>query len=75
MAELFDLRTEEGLHFRGGSSVIIGSAIYDIASLNDKQKQFVIGRLNEQALRAAFAGHYAVNAEGIPTFEEAFGSQ
>lgn len=70
---MVELVTECGWKFWASSEVIIGDKCYDMETLTEKQKRFVSGKLNEQGLNAAYAGRAVFKAEGIPTYEEAFG--
>ena len=70
---MVELVTKNGWKFNDSSSVNIRGTTYDMETLTEKQRSFVAGKLNEQALNAAYAGKATVTVHGLPTYEEAFG--
>ena len=68
-----ELVTKDGWKFQASAEVTINGKKYDMDQLTETQKQYVSGKLNEQALNAAFVGKATVKVHDLPTFEEAFG--
>ena len=72
MFALIELVTEKGIRFKSSAFVHIGDKYYDMDELNESQRLFVRGKLQEQALNAAYRGKYEFKAEGLPSFKEVF---
>lgn len=70
---MMELVTKDGWKFYASAEVTINGETYDMDELTETQKRYVSGKLNEQALNAAFAGKATVKVNDLPTFEEAFG--
>jgi len=69
---LVELVTEQGWRFFSCAEVKIGGKSYDMDELNEDQKRYVSGKLNEQAMNAAFVGKARFKAKNLPEFEELF---
>lgn len=69
---MIELITEQGWKFNSSAFVHIGDKCYDMDDLTEGQSLFVSGKLQEQALNAAFAGKATFTAKGLPSLEEVF---
>ncbi len=67
-----ELVTEQGWRFFASSEVMMGDKRYDMDDLSDEQRLYVSGKLNEQALNAAFAGRARFRAENLPELDGLF---
>ena len=69
---MIELVTAHGWKFCSSAEVMLGDKRYDMDELTEKQQRFVLGKLNEQALNAAYSGSVMFQAENIPKYEEVF---
>jgi len=69
---LIELVTEQGWHFFSSAEVLIGDKRYDMDELTEEQRRYVSGKLEEQALNAAFAGKVRFKAKNLPEYEGLF---
>jgi len=69
---MIELTTQAGKSFFTSAQVIIGDKTYDMDDLTGEQKLYVSGKLEEQALGAAYSGRAIFKAEGLPGFAGCF---
>lgn len=72
---MIELVTKDGWKFYASAEVTINGETYDMDQLTETQKQYVGGKLNEQALNAAYSGRATVKVNDLPTYGKAFDCQ
>jgi hypothetical protein len=67
--------TEKGFPFISAARVKIGDRYYDMDALSLRQKEYVSGKLLQQALNGANRCNEAIVVEGLPSFDRIFSEQ